>query len=129
MVPGEEGLPVTEVALAGDKLLVTIKGFDVVLALKHHLEIPLAHVARVELGVAAEAKQRLHESLRLPGTYVPGIITAGSYRAGGRWMFWDIHSGDYAITLWLQHEHYEAIVVEVEDPVATIDKIKWRLRG
>jgi hypothetical protein len=118
----------TEIALAADKLVLTVKGFDVVLSFKHHLEIPLAHVARVELGVAAEAKDRLHESLRLPGTSFPGIITAGSYREHGRWMFWDIHSGDHAITIWLRHDRYDAIVVDVEDPAATVDKINWRLR-
>ncbi|HEY2745759.1 MAG TPA: hypothetical protein VGL86_14085 [Polyangia bacterium] len=118
----------TEVSLVADKLVLTVKGLDVILAFKHHLEIPLTHIVRVELGVAAEAKERLSESLRLPGAHLPGIITAGSYREHGRWMFWDIHSGASAITIWLRHERYDAIVVDVEDPSAAVDKINWRLR-
>ena len=116
----------TNIDIANDTLVLTVRGFDAVLALKKHLEIPLAHVTRAEVGVAAEARDRLHESLRLPGTYLPGIITAGSYREHGRWMFWDVHSGERAITIWIAHEKYDAIVVDVDDPATAVARINAR---
>lgn len=119
----------TEIAIADDKLVLTVRGFDVILALKHHLEVPLAHVARVEVGVAAEARERLRESLRMPGTHLPGIITAGSYVEHGRWMFWNIHRGDHAITLWLRHDRFDALVVDVADPAAEAARITTALES
>ena len=113
----------TTIDLVNDKLELTVRGFDVVLALRKHLTVPLAHVTRVEVGVASEARERLRHSLRMPGTYLPGIITAGSYREHGRWMFWDVHSGDKAVTIFIAHERYDAIVVDVEDPAGTAARI------
>ncbi len=117
----------TNIELTEDKLLLTVRGFDVILALKKHLEVALAHVKGAEVGVAPAARERLKSSLRLPGTYLPGIITAGSYREDGRWMFWDVHSGEQAITIWIEHERYDAIIVDVDEPAAAVEKIRARL--
>ena len=117
----------TTLEIAEGKLVLTVHGFDVVLALKHRLEIPLTHVIDAEVGVAPEARERLRQSLKLPGTHLPGIITAGSYLEHGRWMFWDVHGGGdngHAVTIHIDHEKYERLVVDVEDPVGTVAKIK-----
>jgi hypothetical protein len=117
----------TTVETTHDKLVLTVRGFDIILALKHHLEIPLAHVLGAEVGVTEEVRERLSHSLRLPGTHLPGIITAGSYAEHGRWMFWDIHSGKNAVTIRIAHEKYDRIVVDVEDPASTVASIKTAL--
>ena len=117
----------TTVDIVGDHLELTVRGFDVVLALKKHLTVPLTHVTRVEVGVASEARERLRNSLRMPGTYLPGIVTAGSYVEHGRWMFWDVHSGEQAITIYITHERYDAVVVDVDDPAATVARLEARL--
>ena len=119
----------TEIALTADKLTLIVHGFDVVLALKKQLEIPLAHVERVEGGVAPEAEARLRHSLRMPGTYLPGLVTAGSYVEDGRWMFWNIHKGERAITIWLRHDRFDALVVDVQDPTAEVARISAALRS
>lgn len=113
----------TTIEIADGKLRLTVKGFDAILALKKHLEVPLQHVERAEVGIAGEMRERLRQSLRMPGTYLPGIVTAGSYLEHGRWMFWDVKGGDKAITLYVTHEKYDALVVDVENPEATVDKI------
>lgn len=114
----------TTIDIAGDKLVLTVRGFDVVLALKKHLEVPLSRIKRAEVGVAADAQERLRQSLRMPGTYLPGIVTAGSYLEHGRWMFWDIHSGKQAITIFIEHDKFDAVVVDVDDPAATVARIE-----
>jgi hypothetical protein len=113
----------TTIEILGGKLQLTVHGLDVILAFRRHLEIPLEHVRGAVVGVSPEAKVRLSHSLRIPGTSLPGVINAGSYVEDGRWMFWDIHSGERAITISVHHEHYDAIIVDVEDPVATVAKI------
>ena len=117
----------TTIELKHNKLLLTVHGFDVILSFKKHLEVPLAHVKSAEVGVAPAAREQLRHSLRVPGTSLPGIVTAGSYVEDGRWMFWNIHSGERAVTIWIEHERYDAIVVDVEDPAAIVERINARL--
>jgi hypothetical protein len=117
----------TSVESTHDKLILTVHGFDVILALKHRLEIPLQHVLGAEIGVADEVRERLRHSLRMPGTHLPGIITAGSYVEHGRWMFWDIHDGANAITIRIEHEKYDRLIVDVEDPASTVAAITTAL--
>lgn len=113
----------TRVEVVGDQLVMTIEGLDVVLSFKKSLEIPLARVRRVTLGVTDEAQARLDESIRLPGAYMPGIAIAGRFYRHGDWIFWNIHDGRRAITIDVQHDGYVSLVVEVEDPVKTVGLI------
>lgn len=117
----------TQVEIVGDKLVLTVNGIDVVLSFKKHLEVPLSAVTGVEIGVTAEAQAKLDDSLRLPGAYMPGIAIAGSYLEHGKWMFWNIHAGKKAISIALNHEKYEYLVVEVDDPEAVAALIRSKL--
>jgi hypothetical protein len=117
----------TKVEIVGDKLLLTVQGIDVVLAFKKHLEVPLAHVSAVELGITEEAQAELDRSIRLPGAYMPGIAIAGRFYREGRWLFWNIHKGERAITIALDHEDYVSLVVEVEDPAKAVEEIRAAL--
>jgi hypothetical protein len=114
----------TTIETTEGKLALTIHGLDVILAFTHRLEIPLSHVVGVDVGVSDEARVRLQHSLRLPGTHVPGLITAGSYAEHGRWMFWNIKTGKNAITIRVTHEKYDSVVVDVEDPASSVAQIR-----
>ena len=117
----------TKLEIIGDKLSLTIEGIDVILSFKKHLEVPLRHVTGVELGVTKEAQARLEESIRLPGAYMPGIAIAGRFYRHGNWIFWNIHKGERAITIALEHEGYVSLVVEVEDPAKAVADIRAAL--
>ena len=54
------------------------------------------------------------------GARVPGVITAGSFRQEGDTVFWDVHDPEKAIIIELADERYARLVVEVEDPSATV---------
>ena len=58
------------VELEGETLTVRVTGLDQILAFKHTLEIPIAHVAGIDED-SAEARSVFH-GLRLPGTNLPG---------------------------------------------------------
>ena len=114
--------------LTGESLIIFVNGIDKVLALKSKVEVPLNHVCDVE----NYASYKTHDdhaqqaSWRFPGTNIPGIIKAGSYYQGA-WAFWDIHNIERAIVIHLSQEHYEMLVVEVDDPDLEIEKIKAAL--
>ncbi|HVB54482.1 MAG TPA: hypothetical protein VNF24_09880 [Candidatus Acidoferrales bacterium] len=42
-------------------------------------------------------------------------------------MFWDVHRPGHAIVITLQHEHYRALVVDVDDPDAAVQEISQAL--
>jgi hypothetical protein len=107
------------IEIDGDSLRVDMVGLDKVLALKSSIEISLDHVRSAEL--APEAARGYH-GLRLPGTYLPGVITAGSF-FNGQWLFFDVHDASKAVKIDLDHEHYAALIVEVPDPETTVTAV------
>ncbi len=120
----------TEVELSETALHVHVQGIDKVLALRSHLEIPLTHV----LGAApldAQIQAKLRGSLRLPGTYLPGVIVAGSYYqwSNHEWMFWDVVHPEQALVILLDHEKFTRLVIEVADPASTIAAVESAISG
>lgn len=70
------------IEVTGDSLIVYVEGMDRLWSLKSRLEIPLANVVSAA-SASAEARSWLH-GIRVGGTHVPGVITAGRFYADGR---------------------------------------------
>ena len=81
-------------------------------ALKSELSIPLDHIGKVYKNTNDTAE---YLGLRMPGTYIPGIITAGSYWAAQGTVFCDFTNNDKIIVVELHDEHYHKLIIEVED--------------
>jgi hypothetical protein len=113
------------VELNGDTLTVRVTGIDQVLAFKHTLEVPLEHVAGIDQD--SDEAGTIFRGLRLPGTSLPGIVTAGSYFRAGEWSFWDVHDPRKAVIIRLKDEHYSRAVVGVDDPSGTIELVRKAL--
>ena len=111
-----------EVTIEGDRLVVRVRGMDKVWALRSELEIPLTHVAGAERD--EEEARRWYHGMRLPGTNLPGVITAGTFYQHGERAFWDVHHAENAVAIRLHDESYGRLVVGVEDPDATIAAIR-----
>ena len=106
-----------EIEITSTSVIVHIRGADRFLALKSELEVPFEHIAGVDASVP-EAHQIWH-GLRVGGTNLPGVITAGRFIHQGEWAFWDVHDPDTAIAIRLHDEHYGKLIIGVDDPVAT----------
>ena len=109
------------VELTATHLVMYVEGMDKMLALKSQLAVPLAHIVKAE--VDPTPARRYWKGLRMPGTSIPGVLTAGSFYQHGEWTFWDVRNPDRTIVVHLAHEHYKAFVVEVGDPQGTADAI------
>jgi hypothetical protein len=119
-------LGVAEIEITPTTLIVHIHGADQFFALKSRLEVSLGHIAGVDASVP-EAHQIWH-GLRMGGTNLPGVITAGRYVQHGEWAFWDVHDPDKAIAIRLHDEHYAKLVIGVDDPAATANAIASAIR-
>ena len=61
---------------------------------------------------------------RLPGTHLPGVITAGSYLHDGEWEFWDVRgAGASAIQVELGGTRYRRLIIDVEDPAGAVARL------
>lgn len=115
----------TKVSIAAGKLLLEVEGLDKLWALRSHLSIPLEHIIRVYSDPTI-AEGWLH-GIRVGGTNLPGVITAGTFYQHGDWIFWDVHHHENTIVIELRHEHYARLIIEVERPQETIDMIQRNL--
>jgi hypothetical protein len=114
-----------EVSFVGDRIHLAVEGWDKLWALKSELEFPLAHIRSVRHD--PEPARGWWHGLRLPGTQIPGVLTAGSFYQDGGMVFYDVHDPEGTIVLELDHEHYQRLIVEVADPPATVRRIQDRL--
>ena len=86
-----------ELSIEQGNLTLHVKGADKLWAFKSSLQIPLAHVAGVRAD--AQAARGWWHGIRLPGTNLPGVITAGTFYQDGKRVFWDVHNPDKTIII------------------------------
>src|SRR6184192_3588286 len=105
----------TKVSISDGKLIIDVLGLHKIWARKSRLETPVNHISAVRH--AADERVR---GIRLPGTQILGLITAGTYyEPGGKRVFWDVCDQGKAIAIDLQDESLSTLVIEVADPEAS----------
>jgi hypothetical protein len=112
----------TEVELTRDTLIVHVRGMDRLWSLRSRLEIPLSHVLNAEAD--SQVAREWQKGLRAPGTHVPGVITAGTFFQDGDRVFWDVRDPEKTVVIRLEDERYARLVIEVDDPPATVAAIE-----
>jgi hypothetical protein len=110
--------------LAGN-LVLHVRGADKLWAFKSSLEIPLAHISEIRADPAI-AHGWWH-GLRMPGTNIPGVLTAGTFYQDGKRVFWDVHNPENAVVIELKDERYNELIVEVVNPKAAVELVKAAL--
>jgi hypothetical protein len=114
-----------DLSIAEGKLILQVQGADKLWALKSSLEMPLVHIAGVRAD--PEVARGWYHGIRMPGTNVPGVITAGTFYQDGKRVFWDVHHPEKTIVIDLHDERYNQLVVEVADPEAAVKLIQTSL--
>jgi hypothetical protein len=109
---------VVDLSVAEGKLVLHVLGIDQLWALKSTLEIPLEHIAGLRADPSI-ARGWWH-GIRMPGTQIPGLLTAGTFYQHGKRIFWDVHNPDNTVVIDLHDERYNELIVEVADPDAAV---------
>jgi hypothetical protein len=113
------------IIIDGNQAILEVQGFDKLWALRSRLQLPLAHIVSVEAN--ADQVGRWWHGFKMLGTDVPGLLAAGTFYYQGELVFWDVHDPANAIVLSLDHERYKKLIIEVEDPAATIGVVQSAL--
>jgi hypothetical protein len=105
----------------GDVVIFTVEGWHKLWSFRSELRIPRAHIR----GVRYEPEAAAHLSgIRAGGTYVPGLITAGTFYLDNmpdhKPTFFDVRHKDHTLVVDLEAEEFNRLVIEVEDPEAVI---------
>jgi len=112
----------TRVEIVDGRLKIELLRWHKLWACKSRLDFPLEHVVGAERW--DREKHRLDwRTIRAPGTAVPWVIIAGTYHNRGRHYFYDVCKFSRAIVIELRHQWYTRVIVEVEDPEATLRMI------
>ncbi len=86
--------------------------------------IPLAHLRQVS---TAEPLSRWTE-IRAPGTFLPGLIKAGTYYTLRGREFWYVTANQDFLTLELEDEPYKRIVLTLDHSSDWADRLNQALR-
>lgn len=83
----------------------------------NEIVVPVHHIL-----AAYPNEQRLDaiSGLRLFGTGLPGVISAGTYWVQDNVIFCDVVNYENSIAVELRDEYYKMLIIEVEDPIAAI---------
>lgn len=114
------------ITVEDDALHLEVNGLDKLWSLCSRLKIPLVHVRSAH--ASPDVARRWFEGLKVAGSYIPGVLTAGTFYHEGGLVFWDVHHPDRAIAIDLDHERYQRLIVEVADPAAALRQIEEALK-
>jgi hypothetical protein len=89
-----------------------IAGVHKLWALKSRIVVPVQDIVAVD---GSEAAPRW-AGWRIAGTWMPGLITAGTFRQDGQWTFWDVAHSPAAIVVTLRGHWYSRLIIEVARP-------------
>jgi hypothetical protein len=103
-----------------------VEGADKIWALKSQLSIPLEHITGIRLD--EEVVNKWWHGLKMPGTNIPHVITAGTFYQDGKRVFWDIHHPKQAVVISLADEKYNELAIEVENPEMFVQEIQEAIK-
>jgi hypothetical protein len=115
------------VSVEGDRVRFSVEGWDKLWALKSELEIPVSHIRAARAD--PEPARGWWHGLRLPGTQIPGVLTAGTFYQSDGAVFYDVHDPERTVVIDLDHEHYKRLVIEVEKPAHVVTLLQSAIAG
>jgi hypothetical protein len=114
-----------QLSLADEKLSIEFEWYEQLWAFRFDrvMEISIAHVR----SVSATEPHSNWAQVRAPGTFVPGIIKAGTYYTKQGKEFWYVTDDKNYLTLELQDEPYRQVIITIPESQSWLDRID-RLR-
>ena len=87
------------------------------------LEIPLTHIEHV----GTERVKTHWSERRIPGSFIPGLVKAGTYRRAGRKDFWCVTRRQPVLRLALKDEYFDSLTLGIKDNERWVEEISERL--
>ena len=118
-----------DISISAGQAVIAPRGLSRLWTLHGPITVPVGAIRRVRRA-APGIGLGWWKGWRLPGTHLPGVITAGSYLRDGEWEFWDVRgAGASAIEVDLSGTRYRRLVVDVPDPDAAVARLQAAREG
>jgi hypothetical protein len=102
------------------EMTVDVLGVDKVLAMKSKITVPLSSVKSIQHD--PDFKMTLL-AFKEMGTEIPGLVRMGTFFAGGKKYFWDVTDKSKVVTISLENERYDELIIDVENPEETVERL------
>ncbi|MBD2121412.1 hypothetical protein [Trichocoleus sp. FACHB-262] len=105
------------VTINSNKLCIELNFWEKLWALQFNYtwQIPLDHIERVTTtALSSNWKTLIWKEVKLPGTFVPGVIKAGTYYTDQGREFWYVTDDKNYLILDLKNEFYQKVILTVE---------------
>ena len=105
------------VTINSNKLCIELNFWEKLWALQFNYtwQIPLDHIERVTTTApSSNWKTLIWKEVKLPGTFVPGVIKAGTYYTDQGREFWYVTDDKNYLILDLKNEFYQKVILTVE---------------
>lgn len=103
-----------------DRLLVRPVGLVRLWALSNGVDVPVTAIT--DVGVSP--RKGLVKRWRSPGTHLPGVMTAGTFRAHGEKDLWMVGRAKEVLVIELHGQDYRHLIVQVEDPHSAVEALR-----
>ncbi len=103
-----------------NRLLARPVGLVRVWGLTTGVDVPVSSV--VDVGVSEPGD--VARGYRFPGTRLPGVMTAGTFRSHGERDLWMVGRNETVLVVELVGERYRHLVLGVEDPEAATEALR-----
>ena len=87
--------------------------------MKGSFKIPLKHI----VSVTTQIPKPTWKEVKAPGTFIPGLIKAGTYYTDKGKQFWFVTKGKGILNLELKNESYKRIILGIDSNVKWAKKI------
>ena len=104
----------------GNDLVVRLGIVDVMLSMRSTMRFPLTAVQRIYVDPVVADEPR---GIKAPGTYVPGVLTKGTFHFDGVKTYWNVRRGTDAIVVELYAQKLDRLVIEQANPATIIQEI------
>ncbi len=115
-----------QLSLANEQLSIEFEWYEQLWAVRFDrlMAIPIAHIQ-----TASTAEPQCNwATVRAPGTFVPGIIKAGTYYTKQGKEFWYVTEDKNYLTLDLQDEPYRRLIITIPESQSWYDRISGLYR-
>jgi hypothetical protein len=108
---------VTIIRNNGD-FIFEVKGMHKLWSFKSEITIPAGHITAAYQNTKSLTEW---EGWRMPGTFIPSVIVAGTFYKDHEKDFWDTTNINKCIIVELKDEQYNKLIIEVEDVAAALE--------
>lgn len=111
------------ITVTTEDLIVEPRGLDKVWSFTNQLTIPLTHVRGATFDPGANYERK---GIRGPGLGMPGKWS-GTFTHEGEKSFWNVSAPGETIVVQLVDEHFDRLILTVNEPRAIVDQINSAL--